>query len=556
MTGSARSDRFVKAVTSGRQPACKWVRLAVARHVADLKRKGFDYRFDPKKADRACAFIERLPHVKGEWALPDPATGHARKIVLEDWQCFFVCSVFGWVNRKTGLRRFRAADVFLPRKNTKSTLAASIGLYMLTDDGEPGAEVYCGAVSKAQAMEVFRPARQMCIAEPDLPDAFGIEVNVSSLVVPDTNARFEPVIGRPRDGSSPHCGIIDEYHQHADSALYQSMRTGMGARRQPLLLNISTAGDNVAGPCREEWLICEKLLLGTFEDETHFALIFTCDEDDDWTTEAALRKANPNWGISVNPSLILADQKRAIQDVAFQADFKTKHLNLWVGSVSGFFNVESWTKLARPTKLEAFAGKAVHIGCDFAAKSDLTVSIQLFPDGDDFQVFGRYYLPRATVDLPQNRHYRTWEQAGWLTVTPGNITDQKRLVRDVIEFAAAHQVVELNYDPNRVYGIATELQEAGLNVVPLSQERRRLSIPMRHLADLIAAGKIHHNGDPVLAWAMSNVCAGRNRRDEIYPYKETEDKKIDPAVALMMALHGAMLAAATPPPAPVGVGNW
>jgi phage terminase large subunit-like protein len=536
MTGWARANRYVRGVSAGRKPACRWTRLACERHARDLGDPGFAFRFSAKAANRAIAFVEGLPHVKGEWALPDK-NGQARRIALEDWQCFFIGSLFGWVGRHTGLRRFRAGRLFVPRKNAKSTMAAGIGLYMLAADREPGAEVYCGAMSKAQAMEVFRPARQMCLSEPDLQSDLGIEVNAASLVVDDRNARFEPVVGRPRDGASPHCAIVDEYHQHLTADLYQSLRTGMGARRQPLDLIISTAGSNTAGPCREEWLACEKLLAGTVEDETTFALIYTIDEGDDWATEAALKKANPNWGVSINPALILADQKRAMQDAAYQSDFKTKHLNCWVGSASSFYNVEAWERLAAPTlRREQFAGRPCVIACDFAAQSDLTGSLTLIPDGDGHVCFLDTYLPRETVAKPTSRHYQLWERKGLLRVTDGARTDLVEIVADVEKLHRLHEVHALLIDPNRVFGITRIMQDAGLDPRDFITQRGALSKAARHLDDLIKAGKIRHDGNPILAWAIGNVSAKEDRRGQLYVFKDSPDKKIDPAVMLLMAL--------------------
>lgn len=545
MTGSARASRYVDSVLAGRTPVCRFVRLACERHRRDLEAPDFAYRFDDAAANRAIAFIEALPHVKGEWALPDKS-GQISRIHLGDWQCFFIGSLFGWVGRNTGLRRFRAGRLFVPRKNSKSTMAAGIGLYMLGMDGEPGAEVYCGAMSKAQAMEVFRPARQMCLTEPDLQSDLGIEVNASSLVVDDRNARFEPVVGRPRDGASPHCAIVDEYHQHLTADLYQSLRTGMGARRQPLDVIISTAGSNTAGPCREEWLACEKLMTRTVEDETTFALIYGIDEGDDWTAEESLRKANPNWGVSINPSLILADQKRAVQDAAYQSDFKTKHLNCWVGSASSFYNVEAWERLADPSlKREQFAGRPCVIACDFAAQSDLTGSLTLLPDGDGYVCFLDTYLPRETVAKPAARHYQLWERRGFLRVTEGARTDLVEVVADLERLHKQYDVQRLLIDPTRVYGITRIMQDAGLNPIEFLTQKGSLSKAARHLDDLIKAGKIRHDGNPILAWAIGNVSAKEDRRGQLYVFKDSPEKKIDPAVMLLMALAYALDSLAT-----------
>ncbi|QEF74942.1 hypothetical protein CA901_005475 [Escherichia coli] len=173
-------------------------------------------------------------------------------ITLEPWQLFVICCAFGWVNKGSRLRRFREVYTEIPRKNGKSAISAGVALYCFACDNEFGAEVYSGATTEKQAWEVFRPARLMCKRTPMLTEAFGIEVNASNMNRPEDGARFEPLIGNPGDGSSPHCAVVDEYHEHATDALYTTMLTGMGARRQPLMWAITTAGYNIEGPCYDK----------------------------------------------------------------------------------------------------------------------------------------------------------------------------------------------------------------------------------------------------------------------------------------------------------------
>ena len=204
---AAASDGYVSDVLSGAVPAGKWVKLAAERHLRDLKAsksKDWPYKFDAAKAERACRFIELLPHVKGRWA-----AGASKPLRLEPWQCFLTCSLFGWVNKKTVARRFRKARLYVSRKNGKSSWAAPVGLYMLCADGEPGAEVYSGATSEKQAWEVFGPAKEMAKRTPALVSQFGVTVNAKSLIRVGDMSKFEPVIGKPGDGSSPSCAILE-----------------------------------------------------------------------------------------------------------------------------------------------------------------------------------------------------------------------------------------------------------------------------------------------------------------------------------------------------------
>lgn len=529
-------ETYVSGVLSGEILACKWIRLACERHRRDMEAKAsFPYRFDPAKAERACRFAELFPHVKGKWAARNEL------LKLEPWQCFVWGSIYGWVHKKTGLRRFRKVRLYLPRKNGKSFMVSPMGLYMFTADGEPGAEVYSGATSEKQAWEVFGPARQMAKMVPNFLSAFGVEVNAKSLTRSDQMAKFEPVIGKPGDGSSPHCSITDEYHEHATDDQLATMETGMGAREQPLSIVVSTAGDNVAGPCRDDWLDCQKMLEGINDDDRLFAMIFTCDVEDDWTSETALRKANPNYGVSVDGDFLLAQLRDAINNPRKQGHFKTKHLNLWVQARDAFINMQRWAECRRDVKLEDFKGKRCFVGMDLASKIDLTALELLFPQDDGTLVrFGRYYLPEETVLLPENQHYQGWHKDGHLIATEGNQTDYFHVLEDIKELANTFDIEEIAFDPHNATMLVTALQEAGLPMISFGPTVLNFSEPMKQVEGLIRDRKLLHDGDPVMAWAMSNVVAKLDRKDNVFPNKERPENKIDPFVALCMAMGRAM----------------
>jgi phage terminase large subunit-like protein len=333
------ANQYIAGILDGSILANQYIKQACQRQVNDLDRQDtdeFPYIFNPQMVDeggnkyfpaeRICNLISLLPHTKGKWAAKQ------ENIQLEPWQQFNLTTLFGWVHRETGLRRFREAYEEIPRKNGKSLLAAGIGHYMFALDGEHGAEVYSGATTEKQAWEVFRPARLMAKRSPDYCESKGILVNASNMAIIENGSRFEPLIGTPGDGASPSCAIVDEYHEHATDELVETMETGMGAREQPLLFVITTAGSNMSGPCYLKRDYAIKVLSGQFVNEQMFALIYGIDEGDDWTLESALRKANPNFGVSVGADYLLSRQQVAMQSANRQNAFKTKHLNIWVGA--------------------------------------------------------------------------------------------------------------------------------------------------------------------------------------------------------------------------------
>ncbi len=424
----AAAEQYARRVGKSKTLACKWVRLACARHLKDRKRerqKAFLFYFDPAKAERACKVIELFHHTKGRWA------AKGLLLTLEPWQCFFICCIFGWVRKADDLRRFRKVVLLVPRKNGKSQIAAAIGLYMLAYDGEHGAEVYSGATTEKQAWEVFRPARIMANKAPEFCQHFGIEVNASNINILDKNSRFEPIIGKPGDGASPSCAIIDEYHEHDTDEQFDAMETGQGAREQPLMLVITTAGSNMSGPCYALQLEAQKMLEGVQDNDSLFALVYTVDRGDNWTKLATLKKANPNFGVSVGEEFLITRQREAIESARKQGTFQTKHLNIWVGARNAFFNVQKWIECHEPgLALEQFEGHPCILGMDLASKIDLAAIELLFPrDDGSFARFGKYYLPETTVAEGENEHYRGWMLDGWLTVTDGAAIDFRVITR-------------------------------------------------------------------------------------------------------------------------------
>jgi phage terminase large subunit-like protein len=543
----AAAEKYCRDVVAGKLPAGKWARLACARHLDDRRRertKAFAFKFDSTEAERVCKFVEMLPHVKGRWARLDPKRPKDGLLRLEPWQCFIVVSLYGWRRKGTTFRRFRKASIYLPRKNGKSTMAAGMGWWMFGKDNEPGAEVYSGATTEKQAWEVFGPARQIGLKQPALAEGLGVTVNASNMIRLGDASKFEPIIGKPGDGASPHCAIVDEYHEHPTADLYDTMLTGMGAREQPLLLVISTAGDNLAGPCYDDWLTVQKVLERTVEDDSHFGIIFAADPEDDWTSELALRKANPNAGVSVSIEFLQSQLQDAINNPRKQGIYKTKHLNLWVNARDAYINMQRWADCRQAgLSLDDMAGRVCYVGMDLASKVDIAALELLFPlDDGAYARFGRYYLPDETVQAPENDHYRGWAKSGLLTVTDGNIIDFGRILEDVEALAMRFQVEALAYDPFQATMLVTELTNAGLPCVEVKPTVLSLSEPMKQVEALIRDRKLHHDGDPVMTWMMSNVVAKEDAKDNVYPRKDRPEKKIDGFVALCMAMNRAMAA--------------
>jgi phage terminase large subunit-like protein len=314
-----KANRYARQMVAGKITAPHTIRLAWKRHLDDLKasvRRNHRYTLDKDLAEDACEFIELLPHTKGEWAR------RKELIKLQPCQCFLIVSIFGWVHKQTFLRRFREVYFQVARKNAKSMLAAAIGLFMLAVGGEAGAEVYSGATTETQALEIFKPAKLMIQKTPALVSHYGVEAFASNISIADDGGKFEPIIGNPGDGSSPSCALIGEYHEHKNSDRYDTMITGMGARQEPLAVITTTAGKLFALPCYGKYQEGKQVLEGTMQNGELLVVIYEVDEDVDWKSAKALTQANPMMGISVNADFLRQQQFIAAQNANRVNTFK------------------------------------------------------------------------------------------------------------------------------------------------------------------------------------------------------------------------------------------
>ena len=542
--------QYAEAVVAGEILACRWVQAACQRQLDDLARfkgKASIFQFNPKlrdregrsfhPADNLCAFIERLPHVKG------PLAGEL--ITLEPWQVFILSTVFGWV-KLDGKRRFRRSYIEVPRGNAKSTLSSAVALYMLAADGEGGAEVYSLATTRDQARIVFGDAQTMARRSTGFRSRFSVNVGAHNMHVLATGSKFEALSaeGSTLDGLNIHFGCVDELHAHKTRTVYDVVETGTGKRDNSLLWVITTAGSNRAGICYEVRTFVTKLLDGVIEDHSQFGIIYGLDDGDAWDTEPALIKANPNWGISVRPEVLMPLQAKAMQLPSAINNFKTKHLNEWVNADTAWMDMRAWDACADATlELDAFEGQACWIGLDLASKTDIAALVLVFPHpkiSDAYAVFGRYYLPEDTVSAAGNSQYPGWMRTGRLTVTPGNVIDFGWIEADLLQMASRFGIQAVAFDPFQATQLSTRMLAEGLPMVEVRPTVLNFSEPMKSLEALVLQKKLIHDGDPVMGWMTSNVVAHLDAKDNIYPRKERPENKIDGIVALIMGLSRAI----------------
>jgi phage terminase large subunit-like protein len=549
-------------VLSGEIPACKWTKAACQRHLDDLDRwngrSDAPYRFDADEAERVCLFVENLPHIKGEWAR------RAETIKLEPWQCFILTVIFGW-RQADGYRRFKTAYLEVARKNAKSTLLAAIALYMLCADSEAGAECYSLATTRQQAGIVFRVGRQMALREPELRREFGVEVNAHNVSVPTDDGKFEAQSSEDNtlDGLNVHFASVDELHAHKTRGVWDVIETATGARKQPLVFAITTAGTNRAGICYEQRSYVCEILNATLkghdglgyrvdgkvsEDDSYFGVVYTLDDDDDWTLESSWRKANPNFGISVNPDDLRRKCRKAMQKASAQPNFLTKHCDVWVNADSAWMDMAAWDRCADPDmKPEDFIGKGWRAvaGGDYASKIDIASQALLLRKGDEYRLFGRHYLPEETIEDSDNSQYHGWAENEFIVASEGNTIDFDVIEADLKGWVRDFGVNPIAFDPGFAWDFCQRMNREGLPMLEYRPTVMNYSEPMKKFEELVLKGAkdgrtFKHDSNPATAWMVSNVVCHRDDKGNMYPRKEHEENKIDGVIAAVAALGAEM----------------
>ena len=551
------AERYIDGVVDGSIVASRLVKFACERHRRDLReahKRGL--YFDSAAAQRAIDFFQFLKHSKGrEFA------GHP--FVLEPWQQFIIYVLFGW-KKSNGMRRFNLGYIQVARKNGKTTLLSGVGLYMFFADGEPGAEVYCAATKKDQAKILFSEAERMRSASPGLKKRIASFRN--NMNIPGTASKFEP-LGADEDtldGLNPHCSLADEVHAHKTRKLWDVLETAMGARQQPLMLGITTAGYDRESLCWALREYGEKILAGINEDDSFFFFIAEMDPDDDWQDERNWPKANPNLGVSVKIEELRARAAKAKQLPAALNAFLRLRLNKWTSSetaaiqpdewraCAGFSIVRSESKITRDAKSlrteieKQLEGRECFIGVDLSSTEDITCEGKLFPpegEDDPYIYIPNFWLPEENLQkkIQQWRMpYDVWLREGFISATDGNVVDYDVVKEQVLRDFERYSVRELAFDPWNATQFANDLQKAGIAVeqlVKFPQTMAQYAEPTKLLLEkLIPSRKIAHLANPVLAWMASNLLVKEDLNGNRRPAKSKTSGKIDGMVALIMAL--------------------
>ena len=540
-----RVTTYAEAVSSGEIVAGELVRRACARHLDDLAHgheRGLCW--DQQEADRAIDFFSHLRQSKGRWA--------DQPLSLLPWQQFVVGSVFGWKHAASGLRRFRRAYVEIARKGGKTTLAAGVGLYLLDFDGEPGAEVYAAATKRDQARLCWDEAARMVARTPALRKRIRDIPSRANLHVLDTASKFEALgaDSDSTDGLNPHGVIVDELHAHRDRRLVDVLETAMGAREQPLMLYITTAGIAGESIYTETHQYARRVVEGAVGDDGWFVFIARPDADDDWRDESIYAKANPSLGVTVQLEELVQERDRAIAVPGRQNAFQRLRLNLQTSQETAWLDVAQWDACTAEQLVPD--GPAV-MGVDLGGNRDLTAAAIVHPDSDGgFDVRLHFWMPRDKVREASERDgvpYLAWIDEGWITATDGDYRDDARLLDELLALGAEHDVEEVCFDAWQMGYIATQLQDRGVTVVKIPQTFMELGPPCEALEAALGRGALRHLADPVLRWMVANVSVDEHPDGSRKPSKRGALKNrrhIDGVSALVTALARVLRRDGTP----------
>lgn len=536
--------KYSEDVLNGDVVACQKHKWACHRFLNDLKRQStdeFPYIFDEERGERFLDWMRLFKHRKGVLA-----GQHIEPHII---QKFVFGNIYGWIHKDTGLRRFNKAYWQVGRKNAKSQSLGTVASYEASAFGEPYAEVYTAGVKKDQSRIVWDETHDMIMGNPDLRDRFKVAYGV--ITHKRSGSTITPMSKEDRkdgDGTSPQFGAIDEYHAHPTTEFYDIIDSGMGARPQPLLMIITTAGYNLNHPCYSvEYRYVSRILDPNDEinNDRYFVMINELDKDDDIKNPDVWEKANPILCSYKEGREYIADQLKIALDVPERMrTFLTKNMNVWVDAKDdGYMQMNKW----KECKSESIDLKQypVWVGIDLSTTTDLTsVGLVFKLDENKYAVKQHSFMPADRLQErinTDNVPFDLWEEQGHLTTTPGAVVDYnfvEQYLLDLLE--EGYNIQEVNYDRWNATQFAQIMSEHGFLMVEIPQSIRHLSSPTKEFRREVFAKNIIHFDDPLLNWAMSNAIQKQDAQENIMLDKAKSTERIDPVSAIINAFYRAM----------------
>lgn len=528
---------YCQDIKSGRIPSGMYAGKAVSRFLSDLKRQkdsGFPYEFRPELVEDVIGFAETL-------VIPDIDTKD-KKLKLLPWHKFIYYNLYGWVHRaEPERRRFRSGYVEVARKNSKTTsLLFPIILYdFLTTDS---AESYFVSQDAHQSYKSFVELKHIIKADRDLKAA--VSETVSAITCRHSRIAFFSSESVGVDSYKNSCSVIDEFHSYESDRVVTAFRYGGRARKNNLVLIITSAGLNISGPCYAENEKAKKLLNNVLTDDTYFTVIYAYDEKDDWKDPGNFIKANPSLGVIIKPETLENDLQDALITGSHQADFKAKTCGIWTNDTAAWIPLQKWDTERRNSAADIndFKGTECHAALDLSSVNDFTVYTKCFKRDSRYYLFHRFYVPSeqmAEKYKAENINIRDWAAKGTVTAIPGPTIDYSYILNDIIRDAQDFHIAELAYDRWNSSKLIDLLDEklSGTVFIDYDQSLRQMSGPSKEFERLILDDRII-DGSPVMKWMVGNAVIKpdiNNNYKPLKPYKSST-ARIDGVVTSIMAI--------------------
>ncbi len=489
--------------------------------------------YDKEKADRAVRFIKLLKHTRGKWA--------GVPFNLQTWQeKDIIRPLFGTVN-PDGTRQYRTAYFQMARKNGKSELASAIALFLLFADGEMGAEGYSAAADKEQASIVFNTAAQMVRQSKGLSKRCKIIDSQKRIIIPGTNSfwRVLSADAYTKHGLNPHFVIFDELHAQPNRDLWDVLSTGFGAREQPLLIALTTAGYDRHSICYEQYDYARRVLDGAIKDPTFFPVIYEVPEGADWKDEKLWRKANPGLGEFRSLDELRQMARKASEVPALENTFRRLYLDQWTEQIEKWISMEAWDASAGIVDLEELKGMECYGGLDLSSTTDISAFVLMFAQDNSIKILPHFWIPRDNMHERINRDrvpFDVWEREGLLTSTEGNVIDYRVIREHILVQSEIYNIKEIAFDRWNASQLVQDLEGEGFTMVAMGQGFASMSAPSKEFISRILLKQLHHGGNPILRWMATNASAKQDPAGNIKPNKSTSKDRIDGIVACIMAL--------------------
>ena len=524
---------YAQQVVDGEIVTGRYIKLACERFLSWFEREDMEFR--KQNVDRIINVIEKMKHFSGKAA--------GKNFILEPWEKWIIANIYGWYYKDTGLRVVNKVFIMVARKNGKSALIGALSIAELLL-GEPGGQIYNIAASREQAKLLF-----------DMESAFGkgLDPNRKYMKFQRDRIFFNKMNSYSRclasdtgklDGLNPSFFVCDETHAYPDSKIWDVLISGQGFRENPLAVQISTAGYKLYGFCHTYRQMCIDILEGLKEDDTQFTALYELDDGDDWTDESTWIKANPNLDVTISRKYLREQVQAAKNQPSLEVGVKTKNFNFWVSSSDVWITTENLQKQSRDISLEDFKDKAVYVGVDLAAVSDITAVTLLAENGDELITKTFYYLPSSCFENNVNAEkYKVWSRTGELIICPGNVTDFNVITNDFLKWRQMGlNIYSVSYDSWNAVQWATEMTEANFNLVPFSQTLGSFNRPTKEFERCIKLGKIFIDNNEITKWMFSNVALKRDFNENVKPVKGgDESQKIDGCISNVQALGGYLM---------------